>query len=254
MLLQTALALAKKNIAVFPCRPRDKRPATEHGVLDASTDPGQIASWWQADPELNVAIACGSKSGLFAIDIDGLDAEVELRRLEAQHGQLPATVEVMTARGRHLYFKMPNAPLRNSASKVAPGVDVRGDGGYVLTAPSIHPSGRRYAWSVDSAGAIASAPEWLLSRITEPARGEQPTPSSEWRTLMGGVPEGRRDCSLAKLAGYLLRRYIDPFVALELVQVFNETRCTPPLPVQDVERIVNSIAGKELRRRGATCA
>ena len=85
------------------------------------------------------------------MDVDGLDAEVELRRLEAKHGNLPATVEVITTRGRHLYFQTPETSVRNSAGKVAPGIDVRGDGGYVLAPPSIHPSGRRYEWSVDCA-------------------------------------------------------------------------------------------------------
>ena len=64
-----------------------------------------------------------------------------------------------------------------------------------------------------------------------------------------GVPEGRRDCTLARVAGYLLRHHIDPVFAAGLVQIFNTTRCLPPLPDEDVERIVNSIAGKELKRR-----
>ena len=77
-----------------------------------------------------------------------------MRRLEATHGELPASVEVITARGRHLYFRTPEVPVRNTASKIAPGIDTRGDGGYVLAPPSIHPSGRRYAWSVDAANVI----------------------------------------------------------------------------------------------------
>ena len=68
-----------------------------------------------------------------------------MRRLEAEHGELPATVEVITARGRHLYFKMPDMPVRNSAGKIAAGIDMRGDDGYVLAPPSVHPSGTRYA-------------------------------------------------------------------------------------------------------------
>ena len=102
---------------------------------------------------------------------------------------------------------MPDVPVRNSAGKIAAGVDVRGDGGYVLAPPSIHPSGRAYAWSVDTAGAIAAAPDWLLARITEHANGNgKATPSSEWRVLLAdGIAEGTRDCTLAKLAGHLLR-------------------------------------------------
>ena len=142
-MLRTALALAARGMAVFPCRERAKQPATEHGLKDATTDPEIIKQWWQQEPQFNLAIATGAASGIFVVDIDGLDAEAELRRLETEHGELPATVEVVTPRpGRHLYFRMPGAPLRNSASKIAPGIDVRAAGGFVVCPPSIHPSGR----------------------------------------------------------------------------------------------------------------
>ena len=161
-MLYTALRLAQKGLAVFPCRPRDKRPATPNGLKDATTNPEAISAWWHEDPDFNVAIATGAPSGIFVIDIDGFDAEAALRHLEAAHDALPASVEVITARGRHVYFQMPDIDLRNSASKLAPHVDVRGTGGYVLAPPSIHPTGRRYAWSGDSASTFAAAPAWLL--------------------------------------------------------------------------------------------
>lgn len=252
-MIRTAISLAKKGMCVFPCRARDKRPATANGLKDATTDLKIIRQWWQQDPQFNIAIATGAASNAFVIDVDGIDAELELRRLETKNDALPETVESITARGRHLYFKMPGSPVRNSASRIAPGIDVRGDGGYVLVPPSIHPSGRAYAWSVDSASTIAAAPDWLLAKITDRANGngKTSTPPSEWRELVAtGVGEGARDCTVAKLTGYLLRRYVDPLVVLELMQLFNASRCTPPLPDEDVSRIVNSICGAELKRRG----
>jgi hypothetical protein len=105
---------------------------------------------------------------------------------------------------------------------------------------------------VDCAGAIAHAPAWLLQRIATPTdgNGKSATPS-EWRNLIKGIDEGARDCSLTKLTGYLLRRHVDPFVTLELIRAFNATRCAPPLSDKDVERIVASVAGLELKRRQA---
>src|SRR5262249_32971707 len=101
----TALRLAQKGLAVFPCRERSKLPATEHGFLDASKDAAIIEAWWQQDPNSNVAIATGTASGIFVIDVDGIDGEAALRQLEAEHGALPASVEAITARGRHVYFR-----------------------------------------------------------------------------------------------------------------------------------------------------
>jgi Bifunctional DNA primase/polymerase, N-terminal/Primase C terminal 1 (PriCT-1) len=252
-MIRTALALAERGLRVFPCRPRDKRPATANGLKDATTEPSTIETWWRHEPDLNVAIATGAASRLFVIDVDGLDAEVGLRKLEAEHGALSPTVEVITARGRHVYLQWPDCPVRNSASKIAPGIDVRGEGGYVLAPPSVHPSGRCYAWSVDCHSAIADAPEWLLAKISASTNGNghEVTPPAEWRDLVKGVAEGARDCTVTKLAGYLLRRRIDPFVALELLRSWNSTRCAPPLPEGDIDRIVNSVAGLELKRRGA---
>jgi Bifunctional DNA primase/polymerase, N-terminal/Primase C terminal 1 (PriCT-1) len=214
-MLASALTLARKGMCIFPCRPRDKRPATAHGLKDVTHDLAMIRQWWKAEPACNIGIATGAASKVFAIDIDGLDAEAELRNLEAKHGALPATVEALTARGRHVYFQMPEMPIANSAGKIAPGIDVRGDDGYVLAPPSAAPA-----------------------------------PAIEWRDLVAnGADEGTRDSSLTRLAGHLLRRHVDPLVVLELLQIWNATRCRPPLAVQDVERICNSIAGRELKRK-----
>jgi hypothetical protein len=163
-MLRTAITLAHKGLAVFPCRPRDKRPATANGLKDATKDLETIRAWWRQEPDFNIGIATGPASNVFVIDIDSGEAEAELRRLEAENAALPPSIETITARGRHVYFRWPEKPVRNSTSKIAPGIDVRGDGGYVLAPPSIHPSGRAYAWSVDCAKAFAAAPEWLLTK------------------------------------------------------------------------------------------
>jgi hypothetical protein len=191
---------------------------------------------------------------LFVIDIDGLDGEASLKQLEGAHSPLPATVEVITPRpGRHLYFRWPQSPVRNSAGKIAAGIDTRGEGGFVIAPPSKHPSGRAYSWSVDSASAFAQAPQWLLDKITEPknGNGNGATPSAAWRDLvMTGVDEGGRNDTVTRLAGYLLRRYADAVVVYELLVCWNMLRCRPPLPARDIERVVLSIGKKETERRG----
>jgi hypothetical protein len=246
-----ALALARRGLCVFPCLRRAKQPATGNGCLAATTDPELIKRWWQQEPEFNIAIATGARSHVFALDVDGDDGEAELRRFEGEYGALPVTVESITGNGRHLYFEWPNKPVRNSAGKVGAGLDIRGEGGYVLAPPSVHPSGRAYCWSVDSVGAFAHAPAWLLAKANGSNSNGAATPPSVWRDLVHeGVNEGARNDSLARLAGHLLRHHIDPVVALEMLVSWNATRCRPPLDEAEVAAIVDSISARELKRRG----
>src|SRR5215831_10528333 len=137
-MLRSALTFAKKGLCVFPCLKRDKRPAVANGVNAATTNAEIIQQWWRQLPAANIGVATGKPSGIFVVDVDGIDAEAELRKLEAQHGTLPASVEAITARGRHIYFRMPATDVRNSTGKIAAGVDVRGTGGFVIAPPSTH--------------------------------------------------------------------------------------------------------------------
>jgi hypothetical protein len=195
-------------------------------------------------------LATGAVSWLLVVDIDDLEGEAALRLLENQHALLPPTVEVITGRGRHLYLRYPkNLTLGNTVGHIAEGIDTRGNGGYVLAPPSVHITGKRYCWSVDSANAIAEAPQWLLDLLLRPSGTTEVTPN-EWRERFGlPVCEGRRNVTIAKLTGHLLRRYVDPIVVHTLMQLWNSARCQPPLAEQDVTRIVTSISNKELHRR-----
>jgi hypothetical protein len=247
-MLDAALALASCGLYVFPCWPQDKRPATPHGCRDASCDPELIRYWWRQDPAYNVAVATGALSDIFVIDIDGMPAERAFEKLASE--PLPASVEVITARGRHIWLCHPGGIVPNSTNKIAPGVDVRGDGGYVLAPPSLHPDGKRYAWSIDSTDTVSEAPSWLLEKVAAPPR-TLATPPEQWRELASQpIPEGRRNATLTRFAGHLLRRYVNIDIALLALRGVNQTFCAPPLPDTDVFKIVNSIAGKELRRRG----
>jgi hypothetical protein len=249
--LQAALALIPHSLAVFPCRQRSKLPAMAHGCKDASTDPGIVRSMWAANPQFNLSIATGEVSGgLFVLDTDDSDGREELSRLEARHGNLPRTLQVCTPRGMHYYFRLPGVLVRNSASKVAPKIDVRGAGGYVLAPPSIHPTGRRYTWSVDSGNTIAEPPAWLINLVTKASGNGSARPAEHWRGIAtNGVDEGCRDDTASRLAGHLFRHYVDPLVVLQLLLCWNAQRCRPPLLERDIERIVESVGRKELQRR-----
>ena len=233
-MLAAALALARRGVKVFPCLPGRKEPATPRGLLDASSDAGTIEWWWGKDPTFNLAAACGPASKIWAVDVDGEAGEDALRELEKRHGgPLPRTVESITpGPGRHLLWAWPaGRVVRNSTSQVAAGIDTRGRGGYILTPPSLHPSGRRYQWDIGSASAPVAAPSWLLDLVCGPHGKPKPrfvpAPADWVAQIRGGIDTPGRNDYVARLAGHLLAHHVDAYVVAELMLAFGAARCRP---------------------------
>jgi len=237
------------------CRQPAKHPLgalVRNGCKDATTDEKKIREWWMVWPDANIGIATGD---VVVIDIDPRHGgDQALAELEAKHGKLPPTWRVNTGGGgQHIFFHAPaGVVIKNSAGELGNGIDVRGRGGYVVAPPSNHVSGGVYEWDQD-AGEIAPIPKWLVEMLVKPAAAAKiATPAEGWRELVrNGVSEGQRNAVAARLTGYLLRKFIDPLVVLELVQSWNLTRFTPPLSPDEITQIVNSVAGRELKRRQA---
>lgn len=168
-LRDTALSYAAHGWKVLPLRPGTKLPLVgSSGVKEATTDQAQIEAWWQEDPDRNVGLATGQGSGIVVVDVDSREA---LKNLKNRHGELPTTATVKTRRGGHLYFRAPSEPVRNSAGKVAPQVDVRGDGGYVVAPPSVVDD-HTYTW-VDTTAPV-DLPGWVQDAPnTEPDEGSR---------------------------------------------------------------------------------
>lgn len=146
-----AIEYAKKGFAVFPLKYRDKVPLTRNGCKDATTDAAQIKAWWQKYPNANIGLATGSVSqNVFVIDLDidedrGIDGYHSLEDWQREHGDFPETWTAITGRGGyHLYYRG-NGKIKNRAG-IIDGVDIRGNGGYVVAPPSIHKNGNRYEW------------------------------------------------------------------------------------------------------------
>jgi len=177
--LHAALAAAARGWPVLPCHyPVDgrcscsnaecaspgKHPRVRRGLHDATCDARAIRRWWQRWPNANLAVRTGASpdgAGIVVIDIDPRHhGNATLATIQARHATLPPTLAATSGSGgRHLVFQHPGQPVPNSAGRIGPGIDVRGDGGYVLIAPSRHASGRHYHWQP---APVAPLPAWLL--------------------------------------------------------------------------------------------
>jgi hypothetical protein len=239
----SAINYAARGWPVFPLDGKVPFAGTR-GFKDATVKPwpGHWPHW------ANIGIATGT--GLVVLDVDyrhgGDESLHELKR----HGNLPLTVSAETGSGgEHLYFAT-DARIRNSAGKLGQGLDIRGEGGYVVAPPSIHPeTGRPYTWdNHPDEVQVAPLPDWLERLLVQPQSGKA-RPASEWRKLAAaGAAEGARNDACARLAGHLFARGVDYFVCLELILGWNQRRNRPPLTDDEVARVVRSIGQRELDR------
>lgn len=244
-MLRAALAYAELGFAVFPCVPRSKTPLTEHGFQDASKDPKVIRALWSLHPGANVGIATGAISGIVVLDIDARHGGDEtLEALQAQYGKLPEAPTVLTGGGGlHFWLRHPGGYLGNSAGKIGPGFDVRGDGGYVIAPKSIHPSGNRYLWEVSSRIneiPLAEIPQWLLKLMTEASSptGEQPrfTPPPVFE-------DGTRNEYLYRTARSAHAKFkLNADELLNLLRGMNQSRCRPPVDESELAKIAHNAA------------
>ena len=220
------------------CKHPGKHPLTAHGFLDAVTDIGQITAWWDQWPAANIGIATGTRSGLLVVDIDPRHGgDDSLRDLELQHGRLPETPTVITGAGEHRYLRHPGGYV--PSKPIAPGIDVKADGGYVVSPPSIHASGRRYAW--DAALGLgdlplAPAPAWVVNLTREVRSRPEPERAA------GMIPSGERNSELASLAGTMRRRGMTEGEISAALMAINEARCVPPLSDREVLSIAANVA------------
>lgn len=149
------------------CKSAGKHPRFREWQNEASSDPAVIADWKERFPGANVGVATGDMSGFFVLDVDpDKDGPATLAALIAKHGELPVTPQQLTGSGgSHYLFELPDFEVTNSAGKLGPGLDTRGDGGQIVVAPSRSAKGD-YRWIVEPWNTpLAPAPDWLLELL-----------------------------------------------------------------------------------------
>ena len=225
------------------CQNPGKHPRTAHGFKDATQDQDRIAAWWNRWPDANIGIPTGAASGLLVVDCDPRNGgPADRSELIERCGPIPDTAEAITGgRGRHLYFRHGGGAVPKA---LAPGIDLKGDGGYVVAPPSIHSSGNAYQWD-GIAGAkallnLAKPPAWLLEYIVAGRNGSpaksKAAPGSE------KILKGKRNDHLTSLGGTMRKRAMSPEAIEAALLEENRLRCDPPLPDAEVRRIAASIA------------
>jgi hypothetical protein len=245
--LHYAVSKGKCSCSQPDCQSPAKHPMTKQGLKDASKDHKQIKEWWTRNPQANIGICTGEESGLVVIDIDPRHGGMESMKSIGKLGSLPVmTPTVATGGGgEHIYLSYPNngRRIRNTVALAGyQGIDLRGDGGYVVAPPSRHISGSKYTWKVHHIGKTpAKIPEWFIELTNRPVRTLVPPQrgtviidkiSSSREGCNGSVtevPEGTRDNAIFNLAKTLRKGGMEFEETCYHVVLFAKNCCSPPI-------------------------
>ena len=260
-----ALGFAKRGYRVLPlhgiykdrctcgdvaCTSPGKHPCIRHGAKDATANPEIISEWFDEYPHGNYGVCTDE---LPTIDIDPRNGGDDAWRALLRHGYEPHTWMVATGGGgRHIICGTTATPT--PCAKLARGVDLKGVGGYIVGAGSLHLSGKRYKFYADCRPRetpLAPMPVWVTDLVAKPKPGARMS-ESELNKLLEPALEGERNDRLTKLLGHLygaLRP--DRYVLFELAYSHQRLHYPDPLSREEVERIALSLVGRETKKREA---
>jgi hypothetical protein len=227
---------ADKGWRLHPLTPRKKVPLLKSWQVKATANTEELASWAGKYEGCNWGVATGPQSGFFVLDLDG-DTGLDWLKARIDDGnELPETWSVHTARGLHLYFRW-EMEVRNSTSKLAAGVDIRGAGGYVVAPPSVHPDGPEYR-AADTSCPVSPAPAWLLALLQD----QSVIVKAKTPMRFDVLAPGQRNDGLTRFAGYLRRKGSTQSEIESELQQANARRCFPPLLESEVSAIAASVS------------
>ena len=237
-LAEAAEFYAAKGLKVLALAEKDKRPdgrVCPNGFKDATNDVAKIKLAWAQQPHLNIGIVTGKENGIVVVDIDGDEGKTTWHKLCSEHNYKSKTLSVKSGKGGHLYYKYPSTFKVKGRVKFVDGIDIRADGGYIVAAPSVHPSGRKYkvARPVDFSE-LEELPDWLLKLILgnnsalemEPTgvnlTGQKlPMDIENALTAISSAKEGSRHNTLIKqanlIAGKCQQKGLDEATVKELI-------------------------------------
>ena len=247
--ISAAQGLASFDWPVFPVNPDTKAPLITGWQSRATCDRSGITDLFKDYPSAAIGLVTGQRSELIVIDIDERENFSGLQNFKNAGYQLSPTVSASTPRGGiHLYFKAPSCEVPCSVSKIAEGVDIKGDGGFVIAPPSITKWGK-YSWEcsyqIFQQGPLP-LPEKFYMTVGQkrPFRGSGDRLGSVSSRLLETIVEGNRNDEMTKRCGLLVSRY-PPNDALKMLDLINQKCCQPPLDQRELKQIFASISKRE---------
>jgi len=262
-LSDAALAYARMGYPVFPCAPGGKTPITKHGCKDATTDEARITAWWQKHPNANIGLAT---AGLIVVDVDGAENPWLADQPDRRQTLCAAPLSLTPSGGRHHVFRQPDGKSwGNSSGKLAPKVDTRGNGGYIVAPPSVV-DGKAYRWAdglefLTSPNGLPEPPPWLVE-ILDHGRGREPeqpvAPVSAPRcddverravAYLDAMPpsvsgQGGHNAAYAAATAMVHGFGLAPDRALTLLLTRFNPRCRPPWSERELRHKVEDAASK----------
>ncbi len=198
----------------------------------------EVRHWWTKWPDAGIGLITGKESGLLVFDADTPAGETLIESLD-----LDPCPQATTGRGRHFYLLYPPDETIPNQSRASEGWDIKGDGGYVVAPPSIHPTGAQYEWFAGTEQLPRPYPNRsALQRLSTPIESIKRTanPPSTSMAANSRITEGQRNTTLASIAGALRHRGKSEEEIGTALEVVNRERCHPPLDDKEVAGIAKS--------------
>jgi len=224
------------KFSVIPIVPGAKKPNIKWSDYQFKRANEVVLQDWFIKNNYNIGIVTGKISNIIVIDVDSEEGKKHIE-------DCPPSPIVITGKGCHIYFNHPqDREVRNFQKRPGlEGIDLRGDGGYVIAPPSIHPNGTKYRWKKGFSPIDLAVADFPLDKFF--SNNYNPI-----KPLYQGVSKGGRNNSLARMCGSWFRDGLDYEEVLEMALIWN-TRNNPPLSFKELENTVMSIHKLNLRNR-----
>ena len=244
-----------QGLPLFPIWPRKKNPVPDHGYKEWTRDAESVKEYWDKNPTCNIGMPTGSVSGIVVIDIDvdeerDEDGQRTLYAWEKEHGELAETLTAITGRGgMHMFYHVSMESIDSTADNTEDkrvGIDIRGDGGYVVLPPSIHPNGNGYEWQdwpwdVEIADADDNVIEFI-KHVQKISKRDTTKTDAKGRVsfeMPEVISEGGRHDTLKRYAASLRGKGYEDDIISSCLKQTNADRCRPPLQDDEVQGIID---------------